>query len=98
MSVSLFSRRSLIERGLYAVPALALLPGIAKAAGGACADPTESLHASLHYVETAPDQTKSCATCGFFDAAGEGGCGTCKIFNGPTNPKGHCDSWAAKGE
>ncbi len=80
---------------MLVLPALAMTPGLAKAA--ACADPAESLHMSLHYVEMAPDQTMSCMTCGFFSADGENGCGTCKIFNGPTSPKGHCDSWAAKG-
>jgi len=90
------SRRAVIERGLLVIPALALLPGVAKAA--ACADPNESLHVSLHYTEESPDAQKTCSTCGFFSDDGEKGCGSCKIFNGPTNPKGHCDSWAAKSE
>ncbi len=80
-------------------PAMGALGLFAKAvlAAEACADPTDSLRASLHYAEMSPDPTKSCSECGFFDADGENGCGSCKIFNGPTNPKGHCDSWAAKG-
>jgi hypothetical protein len=65
-------------------------------AAEACADPEDGLRASLHYAEVSPDKAKTCAACGFFDADGENGCGNCKIFNGPTNPKGHCDSWAAK--
>jgi len=92
------SRRKVIERGVLLVPALAMLPSMAKAAAAACADPNESLHVSLHYTEESPDPQKNCSTCGFFSADGEKGCGSCKIFNGPTNPKGHCDSWAAKGE
>lgn len=90
------SRRTVIERGLLMVPALAFLPSIAKAAG-ACADPTDSLRASLHYTEMGPDAKMVCAGCGFFEADDDKSCGNCKIFNGPANAKGHCDSWAAKG-
>jgi hypothetical protein len=93
-----FSRRGVIERGLMALPAMAAFAYAAKAGAAACADPTDGLHASLHYVEQSPDPQKTCTACGFFSADGENGCGTCKIFNGPTNPKGHCDSWAAKSE
>lgn len=78
------------------VPAVGLIPLAARsAAAAACADPADSLRASLHYVETFTDATKDCAACGFFEAAGDG-CGNCKIFSGPANPKGHCDSWSAK--
>ena len=37
-------------------PALALFPSIARAAD-ACADPNDSLRASLHYTEAGPDKT-----------------------------------------
>jgi hypothetical protein len=66
---------------------------VARAA--ACADPADSLRASLHYTEAGPDATMVCGTCGFFEGDAKG-CGNCKIFNGPANPKGHCDSWSAK--
>jgi hypothetical protein len=95
MSAGKLSRREAIERGILLVPAFALLPSLAKAAE-ACADPTDSLRSSLHYTEQYSDTTKTCSACGFFDADGDKGCGTCKIFSGPANPKGHCDSWAAK--
>jgi hypothetical protein len=93
------SRRKFMRWGVMLAPAMGALGLFAKAvlAAEACADPTDSLRASLHYAEMSPDPTKSCSECGFFDADGENGCGSCKIFNGPTNPKGHCDSWAAKG-
>jgi hypothetical protein len=47
----------------------------------------------------APDPKMTCSACGFFeaDAKDAAACGNCKIFNGPANPKGHCDSWSAKG-
>ncbi len=93
------SRRALFVRGLMAAPAFGLMALATRSAlaAQACADPTDSLRASLHYVEMSPDPSKACTECGFFDEEGEKGCGSCKIFNGPTNPKGHCDSWAAKG-
>jgi hypothetical protein len=92
-----FSRRKVLESGLLLVPAVAFVPSLAKAAG-ACADPSDSLRASLHYAEKAPDAKQTCDACGFFDAdASNTACGNCKIFNGPANPKGHCDSWSAKG-
>ena len=98
MGQGIFSRRKVLESGLLLVPAVALAPSLAKAAG-ACADATDSLRASLHYAEMGPDPKQTCAACGFFeaDAGNATACGNCKIFNGPANPKGHCDSWSAKG-
>jgi hypothetical protein len=92
------SRRAVIARSLKAIPVAGFVGFLAKTglAAEACADPTDGLRASLHYTETSADRGKYCSACSFFDADGENGCGTCKIFNGPTNPKGHCDSWAAK--
>ena len=98
MGQGIFSRRKVLESGLLLVPAVALAPSLAKAAG-ACADAADSLRASLHYAEVGPDAKQACAACGFFeaDAGNATACGNCKIFNGPANPKGHCDSWSAKG-
>jgi hypothetical protein len=92
-----FSRRKVIEAGLLLVPAIVFPASLAKAAATACADPTDSLRASLHYAEMGPDATMVCGGCGFFEADGKNACGNCKIFNGPANAKGHCDSWSAKG-
>ena len=98
MGVGSLSRREVVARGLALAPAVALLPLATRAAfaADACADASDSLHTSLHYAEKSPDPAKSCFTCGFYEGDADK-CGTCKIFNGPTNPKGHCDSWAAKG-
>jgi hypothetical protein len=89
------SRRQVIECGLMLAPAMALFPSMARA-DGACADPNDSLRASLHYVEAGPQKDQVCGTCGFFTADGGKACGACSIFNGPANQKGHCDSWSAK--
>jgi hypothetical protein len=90
------SRRQVIECGLMVAPALALFPSIARAAD-ACADPNDSLRASLHYTEAGTEKDKTCSACGLFTPDGDKTCGTCMIFNGPANVKGHCDSWSAKG-
>ncbi len=73
-------------------------------AGGGCANPEDmspsetSLREANHYVENSADAAKTCAACTFFTPGADGaGCGTCQIYTGgPANPKGHCDSWAAK--
>jgi hypothetical protein len=103
----ILSRRSLLRRTIK-LP-LALL--VANLGAGAlltaeasdlCADSgkmdagQKSIRDSLHYTEASLDQTKTCSGCGFFQLTANG-CGTCIIFSGPANSKGHCDSWSPKG-
>lgn len=101
------SRRKLLERGVQ----ISVGGAIVAAAGTAvaaeekvCADPKamdggqKSIRASLNYVEVNKDPNQVCGKCGFFTAdPANVGCGTCMIFTGPANAKGHCDSWAPKG-
>lgn len=101
MSYSVISRRALLNRSLMVAPLCAFLPAAGRALGAelVCEAPDaddKSLRESLHYVEVSPDAQKNCLGCGLFAAAGAG-CGHCMIFNGPANPKGHCDSWSARG-
>jgi hypothetical protein len=95
----MITRRGLLRFGLQLslVSAWVAETSTATAAETSCADSKmdAGLSASLHYAERAPDPTKACAGCGFFQA-GTNGCGTCQIFNSTVNPKGHCDSWAAR--
>ena len=65
MGRGIFSRRKVLESGLLLVPAVALAPSLAMAAG-ACANAADSLRASLHYAEMGPDAKMTCADCGFF--------------------------------
>jgi hypothetical protein len=99
MKMPPLSRRDLLSRSLLLTPTVAFLSLAAKSARAAdCADPTESLRASLRYVEASPDPKQTCSACGFFTPdAKPTACGTCTIFNGAANPQGRCDSWAAKG-
>ena len=80
------------------VPAMGLIPLAARgASAAACADPADSLRSSLHYQEASTDPAKTCSVCAFFDGTNATDCANCKIFSGPANPKGRCDSWSAKG-
>jgi High potential iron-sulfur protein len=50
-----------------------------------------------NYTEKSLDPGKTCSRCRFFTAGAEPtACGKCEIFNGPANPKGKCDDWAAR--
>jgi hypothetical protein len=71
------------------------LPDLARAAG-ACVQPdSESLRASLNYLNPSADAAAACAHCAFFTAAPAGGaCGECKILGGPVDSTGHCDSFS----
>ncbi len=78
-------------------------PGGGTAAASVCADPRKLTAAenaqrqSFHYLEQSTDDTKVCAGCSFFTPPESGtGCGQCQVLLGPANPRGHCDSWAAK--
>lgn len=93
-----FSRRGLLRSSLQLTIAGAVAGVSARTfAADKCANSQmdAGLASSLHYTESAADATKSCSGCGFF-TAGTSGCGSCMIFNAPVNPKGHCDSFAAK--
>lgn len=47
-----------------------------------------------NYTEKSPDPAKTCSGCSFFTAGAQAAsCGKCALFNGPANPKGHCDDW-----
>jgi anaerobic selenocysteine-containing dehydrogenase len=99
----LISRRGLLQSSLQLTLAgtiAAAATGIAAAdtAPASCADSKmdPGLAGSLHYSEKSPDPTKTCSGCGLF-TAGKDGCGACMIFSATVNPKGHCDSWSAKG-
>lgn len=48
------------------------------------------------YVELSTDFMKRCDRCAQFVPGGEQQCGTCKIVEGPINPKGTCKLFVAK--
>ena len=92
-------RRDMMRRAVQTLGTFALLRLAARArAGASCSDPSsESLRASLNYKDSAANPAQSCAVCTFFTAAPKSPCGSCTIMNDHVNPKGHCDSWTAKG-
>lgn len=66
-----------------------------RAVAASCSDPaSESLRTSLNYTEASPSATQTCSACAFFTAVAD--CGNCSIMSDKVNPKGHCDSWAAR--
>jgi hypothetical protein len=78
----------------------ALPLGVLRAkAADSCTDPaSDGLRASLHYTPASPDAAQTCGACAFFNQDNaKDPCGKCTILSGPVNPKGHCDSWSAKG-
>jgi hypothetical protein len=99
--LKILSRRRVVNDGLLALAGLAMLleaDNSGAAAADSCAEAaTESLRASLHYVNPSPVPDQSCSSCAFF-SGGEiaPACGKCTIMTGTVNPKAHCDSWSAK--
>jgi hypothetical protein len=56
------------------------------------------LRATLEYRDRSPyDEAKNCSKCAFFVAGGKDQCGQCTVVKGPIDPRGYCNSWAAKG-
>jgi hypothetical protein len=96
----MLARRDIMRRGLQILSAFCVLPlAVARAKEAvSCSDPTsESLRTSLHFTDSAPNPAQSCSKCTFFTAPERNqSCGNCMIMNDHVNPKGHCDSWAAK--
>jgi hypothetical protein len=98
--VDKLARRDIMRRGVQILAAVSLLPLAARRtnAAASCSDPSsESLRTSLHYSDAAPKPAQSCSACSFFTAEAKPACGNCAIMSDRVNPKGHCDSWSAKG-
>jgi High potential iron-sulfur protein len=91
------TRRAILRCGVQVLSALAVAPLAGGRAGAAaCSDASsESLRASLNYQDASPVPAQSCSACAFFTAGGK--CGNCSIMSDKVDPKGHCDSWSAKG-
>jgi hypothetical protein len=101
------TRRTLVGRGV--VLGLAVL-GPMRALSGCggeealdCKSPpgltpdARAKRAQFNYQEHAPDPTKECDKCTFFPAnAPATQCGTCTLGLGDVNPKGTCNSFAAR--
>lgn len=83
----------------------AMAEGDKAAAGGeqSCDDSSKidaqsaQMRKTLQYVEQSKQEGKQCNNCmQWIEAEKEGGCGGCKLFSGPVNPKGYCLSYAPK--
>jgi len=90
------TRRALLLRAVPLGVAGIALARVARAAGSCVEPDSESLRASLNYVNPAADPATACAHCAFFTAdPASGGCGACKIMGGPVDSTGRCDSFSA---
>jgi High potential iron-sulfur protein len=96
------SRRKLLLRTVHLTVGGALASAVAgEASAAACVDlkamdaGEQSTRNELHWAASTPNPEQPCSKCGFFMST-SADCGNCMIFNGPTTPNGHCDSWAAK--
>ena len=95
------ARRRFLAHAVIGAP-LALL-GSEAAQAAACYDPAalplsqKNRRRSLGYLETAADTARRCQGCAFFKA-GEAGCGTCALLNGPVEAGASCGSFAARGK
>ena len=94
------TRREMLHQGarvLSAVFLASLIFARARADASCSNSSSEALRMSLHYSDLAPNPDQSCRMCGFFtEVANKPSCGSCMIMSDSVNPKGHCDSWAAK--
>lgn len=95
------TRRGLLRTGLQVTLAGAVVSAAAVARAAdekSCLDGkmNEGLATALNFTEHSTTAEQSCGNCGLFDGDGSA-CANCQIFSCNVNPKGHCDSWAAKG-
>ena len=89
------TRRDLLTRALTLGAAGTAFARAARGAESCVGPESESLRASLNYVNPAADAAAACARCAFFTADPSGGaCGACKILGGPVDASGHCDSFS----
>ena len=106
MSDSKIGRRAAARRALTVLGAAALAPSVLigcgeEGGGGLSCNDTSGLEPaqvttreSQHYADTAPAADK-CSNCRFFTAGQAGQCGSCSVIQGPINPNGNCDLFAA---
>jgi hypothetical protein len=99
------SRREILRGSVH----LAIIGSVSMVLGGCSKTPLEctdisaldaadrQLRESLEYQDQSPlGKDKSCQSCEFFKPAGRNECGSCTLIQGPINPAGYCNSWAAK--
>lgn len=95
------TRRSLLIALGLAPAALLVARSASAQATAACYDPAtlslsqKSRRRGLGFVDQGPDAAKRCCGCAFF-TAGEGGCGTCQLLNGPVTALSTCNSFAPR--
>ncbi|MCA9581510.1 MAG: high-potential iron-sulfur protein [Myxococcales bacterium] len=59
-------------------------------------DADKTMRAQQEYSDKSSKPDQSCSNCNFYQAAGQGACGTCQVIKGPIHPAGWCKLWAKK--
>ncbi|MCB9594400.1 MAG: high-potential iron-sulfur protein [Sandaracinaceae bacterium] len=108
MQKNQIGRRGVMKRALTVLGAAAVAPQLLAACGGeeaaglSCTD-TSGLAAaavttreSQAYADSSSDPNKKCSACNFFTAGQANQCGSCSVIQGPINPNGTCNLWAAR--
>lgn len=97
-------RREMLTRTVQLTVLGSAAPALLAACGGGeltCTDasglpePDRQARLAAQYVDRAPDPTRSCERCSFFQAGPASQCATCTIVRGPIHPEGTCQLWAA---
>lgn len=111
MAMERLGRREFLVRAMQLGAAAAAAPALVSLVGcggggskqQSCTDtlglqPAEiRMRTSLGYNDISPDATKACDLCALYTEPAEGQyCGGCTLMKGPINPKGTCNSFAAK--
>ena len=47
------------------------------------------------YTDSSSNAEQNCANCNFYTAGAANACGSCAVVQGPINPEGYCNLWAA---
>lgn len=106
MKQNRLGRRAVMRRTLTVLGASALAPTLLAACGGdddalSCQDtsgltaPQIATRQGQSYTDSATNAAETCNTCNFF-TAGQEGCGSCSVIQGPIHPDGYCNLWVVR--
>lgn len=105
MSENRIGRREMLKRTVHLTVLAGAAPALLSACGGGeltCTDESalsaadRTARHGAQYADRAPDASRACAQCSFFQAGAAEQCGTCAVVRGPIHPQGTCQLWAAR--
>lgn len=105
MGENRIGRREMLKRTVHLSVLAGAAPALLSACGGGelTCDDDSALSAAdrtarqgAHYVDRAPDPSRACERCNFYQAGAANQCATCTVVRGPIHPQGTCQLWAAR--